>query len=78
MAGDDFVPRPEWELYCRSVNGELKEIKAAQLLTNKALNDIYKCISNRWSRGQVAITAFLATTTGSLLAILLTHLVSRR
>jgi len=71
MAEDDFVPRPEWELYCRSVNGELKEIKAAQLLTNKTLIDIMKAVSNRWSKGQVlCVTILSATVTGLLIAYL--------
>ena len=68
---DDFVPRLEWELYCRSVNGALKEIKAAQLLTNKALIDLTKAISNRWSKSQVLlVTVLSATVTGLLVAYL--------
>jgi hypothetical protein len=53
------------------VNGALKEIKAAQLLTNKALIDLTKAISNRWSKSQVLlVTVLSATVTGFFVAYL--------
>jgi VIT1/CCC1 family predicted Fe2+/Mn2+ transporter len=68
---DDYVPRPEWELYCKSVNGELVEIR-------RTLRDIIEKLDKKVSRGSALAITLLATATGSMFAVLVTYLLTRR